>query len=90
MHMIDVRDQLETIQRAIGNFMAGRRQGLAGIPVRKPCFGREHSKQFLKAPGYLNEHLRIELSPLIEHRDPNAQTSEKKRAYLTELDNNIA
>jgi lipid-binding SYLF domain-containing protein len=90
MHMIDVSDQLDTIQCAIRNLTTAGRQRLARISVCKPCFGRKQSKKFLKAPGYFDEHLRIQLLTLIEHRDPNAQRSEDKRAHLGALDNNIA
>jgi hypothetical protein len=59
MHMVDVRDQLETIQRALGDFAAAGRQGLVGIPIRQPRFGGKQSQELLKAPGYLNKHLCI-------------------------------
>ena len=57
--IVDVSDELDCVQRAVGQFLTARRKRSGGITIRQPGFSWEQAKEILEAAGKLDEHLEV-------------------------------
>jgi hypothetical protein len=83
--IVGVGDELNAVESAVGQFLAGWRQRLTGIAVRQPGLGRRQAQKVLKATRELDEHLRVELLALVSESHTNPQGPEQEGSCLPEL-----
>jgi hypothetical protein len=83
--IVDVSDELDAVQRAVGQFLTGRRKRSGGIKIREPRFGWEQAKEILEPAGKFDEHMDVQLAVLILKRNKKPERPYHEGSRLSKL-----
>jgi hypothetical protein len=83
--IVNVRDELDAVQRTFRQFLTGRRKRLSGIAISEPRFGWEQAKEVLESFRKLDVHVDVQLAVLISKCYEKTERPDYEGSRLSEL-----